>query len=198
MAKREQKKDKSKTWLIVLIVVLVVAAIFVFAVPLPFEKTELYTETVNYEAQQSHQETVNRDNCDSSRDCVCTEHGGFLWLTCTQCSCTREGTVVKQKLVLKERTVTANAPIFKSWINERISESEAKSVATQLLDFIRQKQGGNYYVSSATKEGKIWKVSGSGNNENLIIEVDSNTGKINYLESGGVKISMNNILQTMN
>ena len=70
---------------------------------------------MNYEAQESYQETVNRDNCDGG-SCVCTKHGGFLWLTCTQCSCSRSKTVVRQKLVLKERTITDNAPITKDLI----------------------------------------------------------------------------------
>lgn len=111
MSKHPHKEKKSYTWLIVLVVILVIAGGIIFAVPIPFQKTELYTETVNYEAQESYQETVNRDNCDSSSSCTCTKHGGFLWLTCTQCSCTRSKTVVRQKLVLKERTVTDNAPI---------------------------------------------------------------------------------------
>jgi len=197
MSKHSHKEKKSYTWLIVLVIILVVAGGIIFAVPIPFQKTELYTETVNYEAQESYQETVNRDNCDSSSGCTCTKHGSFLWLTCKQCSCTRSKTVVRQKLVLKERTITDNAPIYKTWINERISESEAKSIAKKLLDFMAQKEGDRYSVSGATKEGNLWKVTASGGYQSIIIEIDSNSGKINYIESDGTKISMSKILQMM-
>lgn len=58
-----------------------------------------------------------------------------------------------------------------------------------------QKGEGSFSVSSASKDGSLWKVSASGSNQNIIIEIDSNSGKINYIESDGTKISMSKILQ---
>ena len=58
-----------------------------------------------------------------------------------------------------------------------------------------QKEGDRYSVSSASKEGNLWKVSASGGYQNIIIEIDGNSGKINYLESDGTKVSMSKILQ---
>ena len=77
---------------------------------------------------------------------------------------------MRQKIVLKERTVTGNSPIYKSWINEKISEYEAKSIAKKLLDFMAQKEGYTYSVSSASKNGNIWKVNASARYQNIIIE----------------------------
>lgn len=126
---------------------------------------------------------------------MCKDHGGFLWLTCVQCSCTRSRTVVMEKLVLKERTINDRTTLYKSWTNSIISESEARSIASKLLDFSAQKEGRTYPINGATKEGSIWKISANGGVQNLIIEVDANNGKINYVDSDGVKVSMSNILQ---
>ena len=193
---KEYHSDKKSynSWLI-LVAVAVIAGIVIFAIPISYSKTEYYTETVKYETQESYQETVNQDNCDSSPSCVCKDHGGFLWLTCVQCSCTKSRTVVREKLVLKEGTINDRTTLYKSWTNSIISESEARSIASKLLDFSAQKDGRAYPVNGATKEGNIWKISASGGVQNLIIEIDANNGKINYVDSGGVKVGMSNILQ---
>lgn len=190
-------KYKISKWWWVLIIILVIAGIITFAFPISYSKTEYYTETEKYEIQVSYQEPINRDNCDSSSGCVCTKHGGFLWLTCVQCSCTRYKMEVRERLVLKERTNNDKTTLFKSWTNSVISESEAKSIAQGLLDFMTKKGRESYSISVASKDKDIWKVIATGIRDDIIVEINSNNGKINYIDYNGVKISINNIMQNM-
>ncbi|MFH1510852.1 MAG: PepSY domain-containing protein [Candidatus Woesearchaeota archaeon] len=100
--------------------------------------------------------------------------------------------------MLKERNVKGYAPIYRSLTNQRISEVEAKSIAQKLLTFISQKEGGTYSITSASKVDKLWKVGASSRNQEVIVEINSNTGEVEYLDSSGTKISMDRILQMVN
>lgn len=81
--KQEEAKKKSFIGWIILAVILVLLFLL-FTLPMFPKSTE-----------ESYQETINRDNCDNSVGCVCMTHGGFLWLTCKQCSCTKYRTVTE-------------------------------------------------------------------------------------------------------
>ena len=149
MVRVEYKKSKRWLWIGLLVISIVAGAVFVF--PTSFSKTEYYTEVVKYEVQESYQEVVNRDNCDATPACVCSDHGGFLWLTCVQCSCTSYRTVLKEKIVLRERNVDGSTTLFKSWTHSTISQSEAMQIAKSLLDFIERKEGGHYSITGANR-----------------------------------------------
>ena len=95
---RKEKKSGIRYFYFGLIVI-IVGTLIIFFIPIPCEKFELYTDIVKYEAPTTYQETVNYDNCDSSSSCVCTNRGGFLWLTCKQCSCTRQTTEIREKIM---------------------------------------------------------------------------------------------------
>lgn len=71
-----KEKSNNKTWIFLIIIAIVVFLAFILPV-IPI------SERVSY------QETVNEDNCDDDSGCVCTKKGGFLWLDCKQCTCTR-------------------------------------------------------------------------------------------------------------
>jgi hypothetical protein len=73
---KKQARHKSKAWIFWLVLIIIILVLFILPMFPKYEK-------------QSYQETVNYDNCDSSAGCVCKQKGGFLWLTCKQCSCTR-------------------------------------------------------------------------------------------------------------
>lgn len=193
----KEKKSSFNIFLVVILVLLVVTGV-IFVVPIPCDKKELYTEVVKYEAPTTYQETVNYDNCDSSSGCVCTKHGGLLWLTCKQCSCTRHTTEVREKLVLKERTVRGTTTLFKSWTHSVISESDAKNIAKQFLDFYSSKSKTYVSISGLNKEDGIWEISFNDGRQSAAISISADTGKILEMESQGVKYSFDRLLQMVN
>lgn len=78
-----KKNEKNlKGWIITIVILVILFLLFTLPI---FPKS----------SKQSYQEIVNRDNCDNSYGCVCTSKGGFLWLTCKQCSCTQYKTVTE-------------------------------------------------------------------------------------------------------
>lgn len=182
---------KKKTGLIVLLISLVLICIIgitTFLIPIPFSKISLYTETQKYEAQVSYQEYINRDNCDSDSSCVCTSHGGFLWLTCNQCSCTRHRTEVREKLVIKEKSVTGYATVFKIMIKERISKANAEEQVKYFMDFFKSKTYIDYQIQRSYRSDNVWNVVVLNGGTELIVEVNSVTGKLIEINRAGYKI----------
>jgi len=180
------------------VVIFVVILLFVFIIPQTYQKYSLYTDTatVQYNAQENYQETVNYDSCDNGAGCICTAHGGFLWLTCTQCSCTRQRTVVREKVVsvLKEKTESDSATLFQTLTDTRISEAEAKQTVQTLLTFISQKTGESAIVGTPFKEGNNWKVSLG----NIYVIIDSNNGRILSVVNGNTVTSFDSFLREIN
>ena len=201
-ATNDESKPKKKNTLVIVIVaitlIFVISSISFFLIPIPFEKYSLTTGMVTYNAQESYQETVNRNNCNDNSGCVCTSHGGFLWLTCVQCSCTKERTVVREKLGLKEGTTTGSANLFETLSNSKISEYEAKQIAQNLLNFLSQNGGGFSNIENVIKEGDNWKVIVNYQNSNLYLYIDSNNGQILYIESYGQKIPFSTYVAKIN
>lgn len=194
-----KKKNITAIALVSIALIILVMLLSLFAIPIKFEKYSLTTGMVQYNSQESYQKNVNSDNCNSNSDCVCTKHGGFLWLTCVQCSCTAEITVVREKLGLKEGTTTGSANIYQTLTNSKISEYEAKQITQTLTNFISQ-QGQDYVnIGNIIKEGNNWKVEINYQNYDVMyVYLDTNTGQILYVESYGQKIPFSTFIAKVN
>jgi len=199
---RVRHKPKGRGLYVTLGIILgifIIAGIVVFVVPLPFDRVELYTVTEQYETKEAYQETVNQDNCNDDYDCSCTKHGGFLWLTCVQCSCTKYRTVVREKLVLKERTATGYATLFQSLTNAKITKTDAIGIADKLFSFISSRGSRSYSIGGVWKEGDAWKVSVSSSGGEVIVAVNSNNGEIGYINyPSGLMYDFDNYLRQIN
>lgn len=180
IAEDEFKSHKNRKWkvrLIILAVLLLVIINGVLFVPLPYQRYNLSTDKIQYNAQESYQETVNRNSCDDASGCVCTAHGGFLWLTCTQCSCTRQRTVVRERLILKESTITSYATSYQTLTHSRISEDEAREIAQTLITFISQNNV-KYSMGDISKDNGFWRIEIVGISEGGYIWINPDNGKI--------------------
>lgn len=180
---------KRKTgWLKLAIIGVVILVILngIFLIPFGFVKYSLGTDKVQYNAQESYQETVNYDNCDSSYGCSCTTHGGLLWMTCTQCSCSRERTAIRERMVLKETTTESSATLYQDWTHSKVSADEARNSAQVLASFLSQKGILSFSITDTSKEGSFWVVKLTQQNSqqyNILAYVDTNNGRLTYLKS---------------
>jgi len=178
------KKSTLSKLLIFLIIAIIVIQGVIFLFPIKFEKYDIYTEKVQYNEQESYQQTVNYDGCDSSPSCVCSKRGGFLWLTCVQCSCTKQRTVVREKLVLKERTLTSSSTLYKKWTNSMVSEDEARQIIQKIRDYSSQNNGFYFNIDKISKQGDYWEVEISSGNDNSVFYVEGNTGRVFAIQDG--------------
>ena len=65
---------------------------------------------------------------------------------------------------------------------------------------IEQKQGQSsphISIVGVSKQGSSWKVIIRGTEE-VMVDIDANSGKINYFDSGDVKINIDKMLQSLN
>jgi hypothetical protein len=198
---KEWRIPQNKKFLFGLIslVVIIILANLVLFIPFKYERYVLYTqnEKVQYNAQESYQETVNYDNCDSGPSCVCSARGGFLWLTCKQCSCTKQRTVVRERIVsiLKEKTVEDSATLFQTLTKSRISEDEARQTAQTLLNFLSQKGLNSGKITDISKNSLYWQIEVSSLGTILI---DTSSGKIEFVGYLSNPTSFDSYLKSIN
>ncbi len=195
--KRHSSFVLSSNWFYIIPVMLVAILIVLFFVPISFERYELTTERAPYETTESYQETVNRENCDSSGSCVCTKKGGFMWLNCVQCSCTQYKNVIREKLILTQSKKKDKSTIYQMITHSRIDEYTAKSIANKVFNYINQKGPDNLRILDATKEGNEWLIEFQGSNYG-VLAINSDNGELLYLESDGIRYSKTKIIQMIN
>ncbi|MFH0978790.1 MAG: zinc-ribbon domain-containing protein [Candidatus Woesearchaeota archaeon] len=180
-------------------VILVSMIAIFFLYPIPYQRVEFTTKTSQYQTQESYQETVNSDNCDNAPSCVCSQRGGFLWLTCVQCSCTRTRNVVANKLVLDQVTITDQCSLFDMARGVRVSKTHAQDIVTRFLSVLTSIRTPNSPVTigDTNLENGVWKVQiFEGGSTFESINVNAQNGDIVSVTVGGVTAPIENLIAT--